>query len=159
MDVLEDFAEDTWRTGLLATAATTLAATALGEMESGNAIAPINAVSHILWGDRAANKDNLSLKYTVTGGLLNTAALLGWAGVHHLMFGRRSRASLSVSGALAGGAAISTLAYVTDYYLVPKRLTPGFEKRLSQQSLCAVYGALALALAAGSLMSRAATRN
>lgn len=158
MDALEDLAEDTWRTGLLATAATTVAATALGEFENGNAIAPINAVSHILWGDRAASKNGVSMKYTATGGLLNSVALVGWAGVHHLLFGRYSRASQSIVGAIAGGAATSALAYVTDYYIVPKRFTPGFEKRLSPPALFGVYGTLALALAAGSLIGRAAAK-
>lgn len=153
MHTFEELAEDAVRTGLLATAATTIAASALGELEDGNAIAPINAISHIAWGDRAANQKDLSLKYTLTGGLLNTVALVGWAGVHHLLFGRRSKVSQSVTGALAGGAAISALAYVTDYYVVPKRFTPGFEKRLSNASLCGVYAVLAVALAAGSLVS------
>jgi hypothetical protein len=154
MDVLEQFAEDTLRTGIVATAATTLAVAALGEAEEGNAIAPMNAVSHILWGERAALQNRPSLKYTFTGGLLNTAAILGWAGVHEVLFGRRSVAARSVTGALVGGAAVSALAYVTDYYLVPKRFTPGFEKRLSNRSLCGVYTTLALSLAAGSLLRR-----
>jgi hypothetical protein len=37
-------------------------------------------------------------------------------------------------------------------YLVPKRFTPGFEKRLSGPSLTLIYGALALGLAAGVLL-------
>jgi hypothetical protein len=39
-------------------------------------------------------------------------------------------------------------AYLTDYYLVPKRFTPGFEKRLSGKSLAAIFVALAAGLAA-----------
>jgi hypothetical protein len=34
-----------------------------------------------------------------------------------------------------------------DYHLTPRRFTPGFERRLSQRSLCFVYGAIAAGLA------------
>lgn len=153
MNRLSQFAKDTLKSGLVASAATTLAVNALGEMEEGNAISPINAVSHILWGNRAARQSEASIKYTLSGGLLNTAAIVGWAGVHRILFGRR-RMTPTVAGAIAQGCATSALAYVTDYYIVPKRFTPGFEKRLSNGALLAVYGTLALALAAGNLKGR-----
>ncbi|WP_277813122.1 hypothetical protein [Aromatoleum aromaticum] len=38
--------------------------------------------------------------------------------------------------------------------MVPKRFTPGYEKRLSGQSLALIYGALALGLAAGALLGK-----
>ena len=79
------------------------------------------------------------------GILLNTAAITGWAAVHELAFSGTRRPQ-TLSGALAAGAATSTLAYVTDYYLVPKRFTPGFEKRLSNSSLAAIYATLAASL-------------
>lgn len=44
-------------------------------------------------------------------------------------------------------------AYVTDYYLVPRRFTPGYEKRLSGQALALIYGALALGLAASTMLA------
>jgi hypothetical protein len=47
---------------------------------------------------------------------------------------------------------------VTDYYLVPKRLTPGFEKRLSGKSLATVYALLAIGLAASELIARSSRR-
>lgn len=148
---LEQFTRDTLRTGTIATAATTLAVSALGKMEQDNAIAPINSVSHIAWGDKAAAQESPSLKYTLTGALLNSAAVVSWAAVHTLLFGRRVRPSMAQ--ALLGGTAVSALAYVTDYHVVPSRLTPGFEKRLSNLSLFAVYGCLAAALATGALVS------
>ena len=43
------------------------------------------------------------------------------------------------------------MAYFTDYHVVPDRLTPGFEKRLSPKSLRVVYSALALSLPIASL--------
>lgn len=54
-----------------------------------------------------------------------------------------------IAKSLIGGAAVSGLAYVTDYKLVPAWLTPGFEKRLSNRSLLGIYAALALGLALG----------
>jgi hypothetical protein len=38
--------------------------------------------------------------------------------------------------------------------LVPERLTPGFEKRLSNKSLLAIYGTLAVGLGLGLLGKR-----
>jgi hypothetical protein len=43
-----------------------------------------------------------------------------------------------------GGAGVSALAYVTDYHVVPKRLTPGWEERVSNRSLALIYAVLAL---------------
>ena len=39
------------------------------------------------------------------------------------------------------------VAYVVDYHVVPRRLTPGFELRVPRRALAAVYGALAVGLA------------
>ena len=141
---------DSLHTGSIAGAATTLAVAALGKVEDDNAIAPLNAVSHIVFGDRAAKANRASWKYTFTGLLLNWAAVTSWAAMYEYFFGRAAKAG-RVNDALLGGAVISGIAYVTDYHVVPKRLTPGFEKRLSNGSLFAVYAALALGLAIGGL--------
>jgi hypothetical protein len=140
---------DTLTTGAVASAATTLAIGALGKVEDGNAIAPINAVSHILWGEEAAAADQPDARHTLTGLALNAVAVTGWAGVHELLMPRTGPRRLDQ--ALLAGTAVAALAFVTDYYVVPKRLTPGFEKRLSNPSLLGVYATLALSLAAGSL--------
>lgn len=119
-----------------------------GEIEGSNGIAPINAVSHIVWGERAARQNAASWQYTVVGSVLNAAAVTSWAAVHELVcenFGRKRNASTSI----LAGASVAALAWFTDYYVVPKRLTPGFEKRLSDRSLLAIYSTLALSLAAG----------
>ena len=144
---------DTLYTGAVATAATTAAAAMCGELEEHEPIAPINAISHIAWGDKAARHDEASLKYTLSGALLNTAAITGWAALHELVFSgpRRPR---TLPAALAAGAATSAVAYVTDYYIVPNRLTPGFEKRLSNKSLAGIYGVLAVSLGFGSWFRR-----
>ena len=46
-------------TGTFASVATTAAAAAFGKAELGRAVAPLNAVSHVLWGDQAARRNAL----------------------------------------------------------------------------------------------------
>lgn len=150
MSVLGDLLTRTLQTAGPATAATTAAVAACGSAEEGNGVAPVNAVSHIVWGDEAAEQDDASLKYTAPGAVLNAAAVASWAGVYELGFGQRARRG-DVKAALVGGVATAALAYVTDYYIVPRRLTPGFEKRLSSPSMFAVYATLAASLPLASL--------
>lgn len=139
------------RTGAVASVTTPAAVATFGRLEDGAAVAPINAVSHIAWGDQAARQERASLTYTATGLALNTAAVTSWAALQELTFGRRFRRP-ECAAALLEGVAISALAYVVDYHVVPARLTPGFEKRLSNRSLLGVYAVLALSLAAGARM-------
>lgn len=158
MSLLADLVTRTLQTAGPATAATTAAVAACGSFDDGNAVAPINAVSHIAWGDEAAEQDDASYKYTLSGATLNAAAVASWAAVYELGFGRRARQG-NVKAAIVGGLATAALAYVTDYYLVPKRLTPGFEKRLSAPSMFAVYAALAASLPLASLAVGRDNRN
>lgn len=136
--------------GMVAGVATTLTAAACGNVEDGNAIAPLNAISHIAWGEKATTRDEMSWKYTATGVALNMAATTSWATLHELFFGRFAD-ERDVVGTFVGGAFVSALAYVTDYHIVPAWLTPGFEKRLSNRSLMGIYTVLALGLTLGSL--------
>lgn len=152
MSALTELVTRTLQTAGPATAATTAAVAACGAIDEGNSIAPVNAVSHIVWGDEAAEQDEASLKYTAPGVALNAAAVASWAGVYELGFGRRARQG-DVKAALIGGVATAALAYVTDYYIVPRRFTPGFEKRLSAPSMFAVYAALAASLPLASLLA------
>ncbi len=143
--------------GTVAGAVTAAAAVLAGRRETGSYAAPLNATSHILWGDQAAMRNAASLKYTLTGFLLNHVSAIFWAAIHDRFFGERVRFAgrrKSMMRPLVGSAVVTAGAYLTDYYLVPKRLTPGFEKRLSDRSLMTIYGVLALGLAAGSLLAR-----
>jgi hypothetical protein len=141
------------RTALPASAATTAALAICGHADGGNAIAPLNAVSHIPWGDSAGEQEGASVQYTATGIALNAMAIASWSLVYELAFGRVARKG-NISAALLGGASVAALAYVTDYYVVPKRFTPGFEKRLSPTSMLAVYSTLALSLPLACLLER-----
>jgi hypothetical protein len=151
MKTWSEAAKDSAFTGSVASAATAAVAAALGKAETGSPWAPLNAVSHALWGDRAARRSGFSGKYTVTGTALNQGGAMVWALVYEKFFGR----TRSVPAALLGGAAVAALAFVVDYYVVPKRLTPGYEKRLSPRSLAGIYGALALGLGASTILRRA----
>ncbi len=144
--------------GTVAGLATALAAGLAGRRETGSYAAPLNATSHIVWGDQAAMRNAPSLKYTLTGFMLNHASAIFWAAIHQRFFGARARGPNqgSLLRPLVGSAVVTAGAYLTDYYLVPKRLTPGFEKRLSGKSLAGIYGVLALGLAVGSLIGRKA---
>jgi hypothetical protein len=140
-------------TGAIATAATTATTAWLGKRETGSAAAPLNATSHIAFGEEAAYHDETSVKYTLTGAAINAAAMVGWGAVQEALLGQWARKG-SPARALVSGAAVSAAAYVVDYHVVPKRLTPGFEKRLSKTALFAIYAALALSLAAGARATR-----
>jgi hypothetical protein len=130
--------------GTVAAAAVTLVVSLAGRRISGSAPAPLNATSHFLWGERAGRQDGYSLKYTATGFAANYGASVFWALFYEALAGRLPP--------LARGAAVSALAYVTDYHVVPKRLTPGFELRLPAGALAAAYAALAVGLSARDLL-------
>jgi hypothetical protein len=132
--------------GTVAAAAVTLAASLAGRRETGSYPAALNATSHFLWGERAGRKSDYSLKYTGTGFVANYGASVFWALLYEALAGRMPP--------LARGAAVSALAYVIDYHVVPRRLTPGFEMRLPRAALAAAYAALAVGLSARDLLSR-----
>jgi hypothetical protein len=126
--------------GLGSAAAATLAGRAQGQAPA----AVLNAVSHVLWGDRAARQDAASARYTLTGFVINHAASVFWASCYEAL---RRRAPAGAVGALASGAAVAAAAYVVDYHVVPRRLTPGYELRLRGPGLALIYGTIALSLA------------
>lgn len=140
--------------GTAAGIATTAVAALAGKRETGSYAAPLNATSHALWGDKAARQDRFSLKYTATGLLLNFWASVMWAAIYEKLFGAARAEHRSPLRPLVGAAAVTAGAYLTDYHLVPERLTPGFEKRLSGKSLATIYVALALGMAAGAALAR-----
>ena len=76
-----------------------------------------------------------------------------WATFYERYFGRAADRG-DVSTALVGGRIVAAAAYVTDYHLVPKRLSPGWEHRLSGRSLVATYAVLALSLRLRGLLAK-----
>ena len=153
----KQFWQNAFVIGKSAAFATSWAAMAAGARESRDPISPVNAISHIAWGDEAFEQSAMSVKYSFTGLALNAGACVGWAVAMEWLCGRfgcgrDSRAKIAKT--LACGAAVSGLAYVVDYHVVPPRLTPGLEKHLSCRALVFVYAVLALSLAGGALAKR-----
>lgn len=144
---------DSIATGVTADLATGAAVALLGRRDSGSAVAPINAASHVYWGDEAAATEQVTLRHTLPGLLINVGAGIWWSLVFQKLFGdavdRRG-----LPAAIVGGAATSALAYILDYRILPKRLTPGWEYRLSRRSLFMALAALGAGMAAGALMVR-----
>ncbi len=136
-------------TSAVTSAATTAALCLLSSRDTGRPAAALNAVSHILWGDAAAKYDAWDIRHTLAGTVLNAGAMGMWSAVHACLPQPRS-----VLGAARNATIVSALAYVTDYHVVPHRLKPGFEQRLSGKSLFGTYAVLAASLAASSLATR-----
>jgi hypothetical protein len=144
----------TLREGLVAgTFASVLSAAALaafGRRQAGSAAAPINAVSHWLWGDAALRTDRPTLRHTLVGVVVHEIAAVFWAVLHARAWGQRPEAKRPVP-AVVGAAAATGIACFVDYQLTPKRLTPGFEHRLNRPAMAGVYACFALGLALGSI--------
>lgn len=139
--------------GTSASLLSTAALAAMGKGETGSSFAPTNAISHWIWGDRAMRRDNPSLRYTLTGYLIHHLSATFWAVLFERFMGERLDRT-NTAQTLQAATLASAVACFTDYQLTPKRLRPGYEKRLSTSSLAVVYGAFGLGLAAGVLLSR-----
>ena len=119
----------------------------------GETAAPVNAVSHWFFGDRALREDEPSLLYTVTGYLTHHAASVLWGVLHAKAWGARQEAKKPLPAA-AGAVAAASVACFVDYQLTPKRLTPGFEHRLGRPEMANVYACFAVGLMIGSMLMR-----
>ncbi len=124
-----------------------LVASVCSRKEQGRSELPMHAVSHIVWGDEPEDHRGHHPHNALVGSVLHHGACVFWAVFFEALFGRRAEAS--TPAAIAGGAAVSVAAYVTDYHVVSKRFRPGFEAYLSNRSMLAVYAALAVGLGVG----------
>ena len=137
--------------GSLASLLSTAVLAVSGRREAGSAVAPINAVSHWLWGDESLQVERPTWRHTLTGYLTQHLASIFWAGLYSRLYGYRDEAK-TLPQALAGALATTAVAYVVDYKVVPKRLTPGFEHRISSGAMVATYASLAAGFALGALL-------
>jgi hypothetical protein len=145
-----------WREGLVSgSLASIFSATYLAwaGARHGTPAAPVNAVSHWFFGDRALREDEPSLLYTLTGYLTHHGAALFWAVLHAKLWGTRPEAKQPIPAAV-GAVAAAGIACFVDYQLTPKRLTPGFEHRLAKPDMTSVYACFALGLMVGSLVMK-----
>lgn len=98
-------------------------------------------------------KETIDASHTLLGVVLHAGACVVWATFYEKYFGRAAGRG-EVATALLGGGVVAAAAYGTDYHIVPKRLTPGWEYRVSRSSLAAIYTVLALSLPLRGLLRR-----
>lgn len=122
--------------------AVALALPALSMAQGRGALAPINASSHWLWP--GAGRDGFHPAETGVGLATNLAAAAMWGGVMALAL-RRTRSPMATAAAVATGAAL------LDYGLLPRRLSPGWEKALPKGAVGAAFAAMAIGMLAGTL--------
>lgn len=120
-----------------------------GRTDAGSAAAPLNAISHWFWPRRALQRNDVSLKHTATGAAIHAASSVFWAALYSAI--RHLRPRPTAVNAITDAAALTTVAAVVDFKLVPERLAPGFEQRLERDSLVWVYAAFAVGLALGGI--------
>jgi hypothetical protein len=140
-------------TGSLASILSTAVLALAGARQNRSAAAPINAASHWIWGEESLREDRPTLRHTLLGYLTQHAASIFWAALYSRIYGHRPEAK-QWPQALAGAATTCAIAGVVDYMVVPKRLTPGYEHRLSTSAMVAVYAALAAGFALGAAALR-----
>jgi hypothetical protein len=125
-----------------------------GRAETGSRWAAINAPSHWFWGDRSLRRNGPSWRYTAVGALTHHGSSMFWALGYHWLQSRRVRPT--PANAIADAAALTAVAAVVDLRLVPERLTPGFERRLSRRSLAWTYIGFGAGLALAGLWAQRA---
>ncbi|WP_280155007.1 hypothetical protein [Piscinibacter sp. XHJ-5] len=144
---LRRYAVDALWSGTLASLASGAVLAWRGRAENASAAAPLNAPAHWFFGDESLRQDEVSWKHTATGLVTHHMSSVFWAALHQLLLARHRRVT---PARVAGDAvAVTAIAAVVDLKLVPRRLTPGFERRLSRPSLAGVYVGFAAGLALG----------
>lgn len=145
--------------GSIASMASTAVLTMRGVREADTPYAPTNATSQWVHGELAAYHDEPSMRHTAVGYVIHHASVTLWAVVYERCFGEHAeRGDLtSIGKAAAGGAAVAAMACFVDYNLTPRRLRPGFEKRLSRVSLFMTYASFGAGLLVRGLAKSAAS--
>ena len=138
--------------GTVASATSTAALALLARLEGHGALQPINSTSHWLHGEKAALHTRADLSHTAVGYATHHAATIFWAVFFEGWLGTRARRSPLPMARDA--LVMSAIAAAVDYIATPKRFTPGWEFVLSKRAMAATYGAMALGLAAGALVSQ-----
>lgn len=144
--------KDAVLSGSFASLSSLLAMAWRGRAENGSACSTLNAPSHWIWGEPALRQDAPSLRYTALGLLIHHLSAGFWAILHEkALAGKNWRRGAPTR--LRDAALTSAVAALVDLRLVPHRLSPGFQKRLSSPSLTLVYTLFGLGLALGSFLS------
>lgn len=143
-------------TGSVASVVSSAALAVLSRRQTGHAFAAANATSHWVWGEASFRQDGPTLRYTLTGYAIHHLASMFWGVVAERLFaGSACRPATRV---IRNAALTTVAASVGDYLVVPERLNPGVEKRLSVGAVALFYLAFAAGLAAGMICVRAGRR-
>ena len=138
--------------GSAASLAAAAALAVLARAEGKGALQPVNSTSHWLHGEQAGAYRDADMAHTGVGFGTHHASAIFWAlFFERWLVTRRRRTPLAM---LRDAAVMSAIAAAVDYGATPKRLTPGWEEVLSKRSIVAVYGAMALGLAAGAMITQ-----
>lgn len=140
---------DGLKTGLVMAAATTGAILLASAKENGSQWAAMNCVAHIVDGDEKEQPTGFSARETGLGVAVNATAMALWGVLYEGGLSITGIRSSALTAAIA-----TTVAYVVDYKIVPKRFTPGIEKRLSQGAILASYAVLGATLAVSPLWNQ-----
>lgn len=115
----------------------------------GSPARPLNAIAHLIVGSRAQATPFFDPLLTPLGLLLHTISLVVWGVLFALAASRLNGWRL---GAAAG---LFTVAVFTfDLFLLPRRLSPGFQLTLSWPEVVIVYLTMAALLWCGVVMVR-----
>ena len=144
--------------GSSASLLSSVAAYELARRERRAPLAALNAVSHWLYGPAAYAADRASLRHTLPGIVIHHASSLVWGALYQTLLrsvvdagtveGERvQRGHPDLADRFAAAAVVTALGAFTDLRLVPPRLSPGFEHRLSKRGVALVYVGFALGLA------------
>ncbi|MFL6581217.1 MAG: hypothetical protein ACJ8G2_10790 [Burkholderiales bacterium] len=135
--------------GAAASIASALVLLACGAREQRRASAPLNAVSHWIWNEAAVRQNRPSLRFTLLGYVIHHGAAVFWASLYEKFLARPDD---SAARTLQKTALSSAVACIVDFKFTPRRFTPGYERRLSKQSLFLVYSAFAIGMAGAGLL-------
>jgi hypothetical protein len=142
--------EGVWA-GLIAAAGTAGALIGFGAGRGAPA-RPLNSIAHLLVGSRAQATPAFDPILTSIGLLLHVGSLLLWGLVFAYIAARISGWRLGVASVL-----FSAVIFVIDLFVLPRRLSPGFQLTLSWGEVIATYLVMATLLWLGLSFARGRT--
>ena len=138
--------------GTIASAVSAGVLALLAKAEGAALIQPINATSHWLHGEEAGTVKTVDAKHTGIGLATHQGACLFSATLFETL--RANAPDAGPARIVRDAVAVSMIAAVVDYGLVPKQFTPGWEEPLPIRSVAGGFAGLALGLALGGLINR-----
>jgi hypothetical protein len=126
----------------------TLAVSLWSRRVSRSVPAGTNAASQWIWDKRARHVSGWTWKHTALGYAIHHASSVFWA-MGYEAWSRHQPRNVATKAAT-----VAALAYLVDYHVVPPRLSPGFENRISRPGMACVYASFALGLGLATLLRR-----